>query len=224
MDDDNSLLAEFYYYIIHDESTYNQELNDLYVCYTLTRGLQLHSDQPRRPALPLEIVLRITRHAGFMDPKPALELTTEAVMLVMNIRESGEQKLWYMAAEPLSRVKLASMARIQLVSIVENPKIESIPHTILDAPRTLWAYTPLGPDEKHTGTRGERMLASLYGCANEAEARAVQNLTPSTIISDTFGPEHDITKQLDNGRCPYVVVIAQQPARLIIWKWWEPRF
>ncbi|KAG8735304.1 hypothetical protein FRC10_010754 [Ceratobasidium sp. 414] len=244
MDDENTLLAEFYYYTVGDETTYNQELNDLHVCYTLARGLQLHCDRPRRPALPLEVILRITRHAGFIDPKPDLELASEAVRFALNIRDLGDL-IWYLAG-PLSRVQLASMARMQLVDTIENPKVkvptayypnprrfahftrqitcQIIPYGTLEVPSTLWAFVPFKSDEKWADGNNTDIVASLYACANEDEARALQKLTPDTIIGDTFGPDHEINKQLDKGQCPYVVVISQQPVRLLIWRWWEPRF
>ncbi|KAG9120467.1 hypothetical protein FRC07_004028 [Ceratobasidium sp. 392] len=197
MDHENPLLAEFYYYTIGDKTAYNQELNDLCVCYTLARGLQLHCDRPRRPALPLEVILRIIRHAGFMDPKPDLELTSEAVSFAMNLRESGEPRVWYMAG-PLNRVQLASMARMQLVNLVANPVAKVIPYST-----TLWAFTPLGNDEKcGTEDKNQSIVASLYACSNEEEAQSVQKITPNTIIGDTFGLDHEISKQLDEGRCP----------------------
>ncbi|KAG8678214.1 hypothetical protein FRC08_017969 [Ceratobasidium sp. 394] len=117
------------------------------------------------------------------------------------------------------------MARMQLVNIVENPKAEIIPYGTLNAPSTLWAFIPLGADDKR-GTRdgNPSIVASLYACANAHEARAIQKMTPGTVIKDTFGPDHEISRQLDEGRCPHVMVISQQPARLLIWRWWEPRF
>jgi hypothetical protein len=124
MDDDNLPLAEFFYYTIGDETTYNQELNDLFVCYTFTRGLQFHCDHPRRPALPLEIILRIIRHAGFIDSKPDLRLTTSIEMPAMTIVNSRDtSSIWYMS-EPLSRVQLASMAHVQLERMLESPTVK----------------------------------------------------------------------------------------------------
>ncbi|KAG9103451.1 hypothetical protein FRC06_010757, partial [Ceratobasidium sp. 370] len=200
MDDENSLLAEFYYYTVGDETTYNQELNDLHVCYTLVRGLQLHCDKPWRPALPLEVILRIIRHAGFIDPKPDLRLASEAVRFTLNVRDSGDYSLWYMAG-PLSRAQLASMARMQLVNIVENPRAKMIPYGTSEVPCTQWAFTPFGSDDKcEAGDSNPGIVASLYACSDANEARAVQKLTPSTVIGDTFGPDHEISKELDEGR------------------------
>lgn len=115
MDDyDNLPLAEFYFYTIGDKDVYNQELNDLFVCYTLTRGLQIQCDSPRRPALPLELILRITRFAGFVNHKPDITLTSEAFIFTKSITEGPYSAELYIT-ERLSRVQLASMARLQLV-------------------------------------------------------------------------------------------------------------
>lgn len=139
MDDYNLPLAEFYFYLIGDKTTYNQELNDLFVGYTLARGLQLYCDTPRRPALPLEIILRITRHAGLIDPKPDLFLCSNVFILAKSLIESGGSSDFYISTQ-LSRVQLASMARIQLVNIFKNPKAEvrtviPIPPVLLPSPQ-----------------------------------------------------------------------------------------
>ncbi|KAG8699622.1 hypothetical protein FRC09_006504 [Ceratobasidium sp. 395] len=226
MNHDHALLAEFYYYTIGDKTTYNQELNDLHVCYTLARGLQLHCDRPRRPALPLEVILRIIRHAGFIDPKPDLGLTSVALEFTVHLRDSKNLSMCYWStANPLSRTQLTSMARMQLVDIVKSPRPEIMPYGTSDAPSTLWAFTPLGVDGLYkAGSNSQGIDASLYACSDEDEARVMKKQTPSTTIGDTFGPDHEISKQLDEGRFPYIKVISQRPARLMIWRWWEPRF
>lgn len=122
MDDYDLLLSDFYYYLVGDKTTYNQELNDLFVCYTLTRGLQRHCDHPRRPALPLEIILRITRHAGFIDPKPDLLLTSSVDKFASDLLDDVDTE--FFISFQLSRAQLASMARLQLVSILKTPQIK----------------------------------------------------------------------------------------------------
>lgn len=125
MDDYDLLLSDFYYYLVGDKTTYSQEINDLFVCYTLTRGLQRHCDHPKRPALPLELILRITRHAGFIDPKPDLLLTSDVLTFANSLVDNAGTQEFYMSLR-LSRVQLSSMARLQLVSPFKMPKVKVI--------------------------------------------------------------------------------------------------
>ena len=119
-DDDNfPSLADFYFHTIGDKTVYSSTLDDLFVCYTLTRGMQLESLNPRRPALPLELILRITRFAGFMDvnPDPALTLDVTVPYTL-----PGTHGNLLFLSRKLSRTHLLSMARIHLIpSQIEKP-------------------------------------------------------------------------------------------------------
>ncbi|ELU42943.1 caspase domain-containing protein [Rhizoctonia solani AG-1 IA] len=115
MNDNDVCLAEFYFYTLGDKTVYNQQLNDLFVCYTLSRGLQKPCNSPRRPPLPLELILRIVRFAGFTDPKPDMNLTMDAVILAKTIAHGLSSDLYM--TERLTRAQLASMARLQLIEL-----------------------------------------------------------------------------------------------------------
>lgn len=114
MEDDENFpsLANFYFHIIGDKTAHSSTLDDLFVCYTLARGLQLESLSPRRPALPLEIILRITRFAGFMDVTPDHALTLD-VTTPFQLSNDYSSKSYI--SPKLSRTHLLSMARIHLV-------------------------------------------------------------------------------------------------------------
>jgi hypothetical protein len=104
-------LADFFYHIVGDKSTFSEELENLFVCYTLTRGLRIASTSPRRPSLPLEIILCIIRYAGFIsvNPDPALMLDTSLLPCKHPHLFCGGY-----TTPDLTRVHLTAMARIRL--------------------------------------------------------------------------------------------------------------
>lgn len=109
--DCGSPVADFFYHIVGDKTSYSQELENLFVCYTLTRGLRVESASPRRPSLPTEIILCIIRYAGFVsvNPDPALTLSTSPIPC-----EPPHLFCEAYATPELTRVHLMSMARIRL--------------------------------------------------------------------------------------------------------------
>lgn len=119
MEDDDNFppLADFYFHTVGDKTVYSSTLDDLFVCYALARGLQLESTNPRRPALPLELILRITRFAGFMDVNPDPALTLDVIG--PHVLPGSKQTLLFLS-QKLSRTHLISMARIHLIP----PQIE----------------------------------------------------------------------------------------------------
>ncbi|KAG8690255.1 hypothetical protein FRC08_010587 [Ceratobasidium sp. 394] len=111
MDDDNvPTLADFFFHNVGDEASYSSSLEGLFVCYTLTRGLQLEGTSPRRPAPPLELILRITRFAGYMDANPDPSLTLD-----VDQYDDFFSPPMTCSSPPLSRKHITSMARIHLV-------------------------------------------------------------------------------------------------------------
>jgi hypothetical protein len=240
--DDHDLplaIAEFYFYTIGDKSVYNQELNDLFVCYILARGLQVPCDCPRRPPLPLELILRIIRYAGFVDPKPDMVLTSDAFIFTKSITDGPYSAEFYIT-ERLSRAQLASMARLQLVksgrsvsvSLTNKLRVafifyvQQIFYNCHDLNPRKWAFIPLGTQDEKLGfpDGSKGIVATLFPCRDEAEIEAVESLNDGVIISETFPPDHEIGKQLDDGELPCIVVVSREQARLLVWRWWEPRF
>ncbi|CAE6436186.1 unnamed protein product [Rhizoctonia solani] len=222
MNDNDVPLAEFYFYTVGDKTVYNQQLNDLFLCYTLSRGLQKQCNSPRRPALPLELILRIIRFAGFMDPKPDMNLTVDAMILAKTIAP-GMSSYLYMT-ERLSRTQLASMARLQLI---ELPWDDSGPiYNFDDIHPYTWAFIPLGTQDERFGFTGspKGIVAALFPCRNETEVAAVQTLSEDLVIGETFPLDHVISQQLEEGEIPCVVVISRERARILVWRWWEPKF
>ncbi|KAG8715605.1 hypothetical protein FRC11_002492 [Ceratobasidium sp. 423] len=222
MNDNDVALAEFYFYTLGDKTVYNQQLNDLFVCYTLSRGLQHECDNPRRPALPLELILRITRFAGFIDSKPDLNLTIDANILAKTLTQGLSSDLYM--SERLTRAQLASMARLQ---VVELPWDDSEPaYDSQDMDPYTWAFIPLGMQNERLGFMGSSkgVVAALFPCSNETEASAVQTLSEDVILGNTFPLDHMISQQLEDGEVPCVVVISRERARLLVWRWWEPKF
>ncbi|KAH7337406.1 hypothetical protein B0J17DRAFT_628995 [Rhizoctonia solani] len=222
MNDNDVSLAEFYFYTLGDKTVYNQQLNDLFVCYTLARGLRHESHHPRRPAIPLELILRITRFAGYIDSKPDMDLTVDASILAKTLAHGLSSDLYM--TERLTRTQLASMARLQLVELPWNdsePVYDS--HDI--APYT-WAFIPLGTQDERFGFTGSPtgIVAALFPCRNETEAAAVKTLSEDVAVGDTFTLDHVISQQLEDGEVPCVVVISRERARLLVWRWWEPKF
>lgn len=121
MDDDeySPNLADFFYHIAGDKTGYSASLESLFICYTLARGLQLESTKPRRPGLPLELILRITRYAGFIDANPDPTLTLDVNKPFVTPHTTS--KLY--GSSDLSRTHILSMARIHLVpSSTERPE------------------------------------------------------------------------------------------------------
>lgn len=104
-------LADFFYHIVGDKTVYSQELENLFLCYTLTRGLRIESTSPRRSSLPIEIILCILRYAGFIsvNPDPALTLDTSLIVCKQPHLFCGG----YTTPE-LTRAHLTSMARVRL--------------------------------------------------------------------------------------------------------------
>ncbi|KAF8688693.1 hypothetical protein RHS03_09707, partial [Rhizoctonia solani] len=222
MNDNDVCLAEFYFYTLGDKTVYNQQLNDLFVCYTLSRGLQKPCNSPRRPPLPLELILRIVRFAGFTDPKPDMNLTMDAVILAKTIAHGLSSDLYM--TERLTRAQLASMARLQLI---ELPWDDSEPtYDFHDIHPYTWAFIPLGTQDERFGFTGspKGIVAALFPCRNGTEAAAVQTLSEDVVIGETFPLEHVISQQLEEGEMPCVVVISRERARLLVWRWWEPKF
>ncbi|KAF8607106.1 hypothetical protein BDV93DRAFT_603770 [Ceratobasidium sp. AG-I] len=194
-------LADFFYHIVGDKSTYSQELQDLYVCYTLTRGLQVESTSPRRPALPLELILSITRFAGYIsvNPDPALALE-------MSLIHCADPHLFCggYTTPPLSRAHLSSMARIRLVY---NPPL-----------------LPSFPEYEHNShwdqIEGDGVLI-LRPCIESAPRLSYYSLPR---VRNLFTSDHEVLRRLEGDNPPGVRVIASRPARLLVWKWWEPKF
>ncbi|CAE6415218.1 unnamed protein product [Rhizoctonia solani] len=222
MNDNDVSLAEFYFYTLGDKTVYNQQLNDLFVCYTLARGLQKECSHPRRPALPLELILRIIRFAGFIDPKPDMNLTLDASIAVKTLAQGFISDLYM--TERLTRAHLASMARLQLVeSSRDDNEATYDPHNMHPF---KWAFVPVGTqNEKPDFTDGPNgMVAALFPCSNEADAAAVQTLSEGVIIADTFTLDHVISQQLEGGEVPCVIVVLRERAKILVWRWWEPKF
>ncbi|CAE7195927.1 unnamed protein product [Rhizoctonia solani] len=221
MNDNDASLAEFYFYTLGDKTVYNQQLHDLFVCYTLVRGLQKECSHPRRPPLPLELILRITRFAGFIDSKPDMSLTIDASILAKTLARGFSSDLYM--TERLSRAQLASMARLQLV---EMPWDDSEPAYDSNMSPYTWAFIPLGTQSERFGPTGSPngIVAALFSCRNEAEADAARALSEDVVIGDTFSLDHVINQQLEDGELPCVVVISRERARILVWRWWEPKF
>ena len=114
MDDNDSLptLGDFFFHIAGDKTAHTATLEDLFVCYTLARGLQREVTDPRRPALPLEVILRITRFAGFVDANPDPGLTR-----LVNVPFEKPPGVELFVSQPLSRTHVLSMARIHLAPL-----------------------------------------------------------------------------------------------------------
>ncbi|CAE6496414.1 unnamed protein product [Rhizoctonia solani] len=222
MNDNDVALAEFYFYTLGDKTVYNQQLNDLFVCYTLSRGLRYECDHPRRPALPLELILRITRYAGFIDSKPDLNLTADANILAKSLTQGLSSDLYM--TDKLTRAQLASMARLQFIELLWDDS--EPPYGSQDTSPYTWAFIPLGTQEERLGFMGspKGIVAALFPCRNETEASAVRTLSEDVILGDTFPPDHVISQQLEDGEVPCVVVISRVRARLLVWRWWEPKF
>ncbi|KAL5639942.1 hypothetical protein ACGC1H_006490 [Rhizoctonia solani] len=223
MNDNDFSLAEFYFYTLGDKTVYNQQLNDLFVCYTLARGLQQECSHPRRPALPLELILRITRFAGFIDSKPDMNLTLDVSLVVKTLTQGFISDLYM--TEKLTRAQLASMARLQLVKLSwDDSELTYDSHNM--NPYT-WAFIPVGTlseqqPEFRNGLNG--MVAALFPCSNEADAAAVQTLSEGVIVADTFTLDHVISQQLEGGEVPNVIVVLRERAKILVWRWWEPKF
>lgn len=116
MDDEDNLptLGDFFFQCTGDETIYNEALEVLFICYTLTRGLQAGGSNPRRPAIPLELILRIIRLAGYTDanPDPTLTLNVDVPHT-----PPGYPNIQIFTSSNLSHTHLISMARIHLVPL-----------------------------------------------------------------------------------------------------------
>ncbi|KAG8703796.1 hypothetical protein FRC09_003934 [Ceratobasidium sp. 395] len=210
MDDESNLpdLADFFFHNCGDKTSYSSSLEGLFVCYTLTRGLQLEGVNPRRPALPLELILRITRFAGYMDANPDPSLTLD-----INLPDDFIDELRpNYHSPPLSRRHIASMARIHIVQ-------------------------PLDPNDLPTGLPFylECKFNSFGQCAliSRKDGSRV-DLIPADISWDTpdkfdlicipnhFTPDYmqHLFKQ-DN--VPIAIGFGRK-AQVLFWKWWAPKF
>jgi hypothetical protein len=104
--------ADFFYHIVGDKTSYSQELENLFACYTLTRGLRQESVCPRRPSLPLEIIMCIIRYAGFMSVNPDPTLTLKAQLIAC---KHPHLFCGGYSTPPLTVAHLNYMARLRLV-------------------------------------------------------------------------------------------------------------
>ncbi|KAF8592817.1 hypothetical protein BDV93DRAFT_612437 [Ceratobasidium sp. AG-I] len=223
-DDDNCPpLADFFFYIAGDKTAYSSTLDDLFVCYTLTRGLQLESINPRRSALPLEIILHITHFAGFMDAKPDPTFTLDVSILPQLSKDHRPPKLYL--SPKLSRVHLLSMARIHLVP----PQVQGSYGVSFHG--CCHAFGPIGSCELRTNMEKSTMviLPSLRGkcrrtlryymlpfekASHTNDKALVPNHFTHAFLQDFFSQEPT----------PSVQVASPFPARVLFWRWWEPKF
>lgn len=172
-------LADFFYHIVGDKSTYSQDLQDLYVCYTLTRGLQIESTSPRRPALPLELILCITRFAGYVsvNPDPALTLETSMIHCADPHMFCGGY-----TTPPFSRTHFASMARTRLS--YDPPLFPGFP---VSTSTDYLIFVPTRLDRNTNTTRtGTKLRAKTYSFFAHASQTVAASRTTPFPESETY--------------------------------------
>ncbi|KAF8701261.1 rds2-regulator of drug sensitivity, partial [Rhizoctonia solani] len=193
------IVADFFYHIVGDKTSYSQELENLFVCYTLTRGLRQESPCRRRPSLPLEIILSIIRYAGFMsvNPDPALALETQIVPCKHPHLFCGGY-----STPPLSRIHLNFMARLRLSyepGVLSSEFPSGYEHNI------AW--------DQHT-SEGHLVLRP---CISPTSRSPIYSLPRAP---NHFTPDNEIFDHTDK----MIRVVSSRPARLLVWRWWEPKF
>ncbi|KAF8607105.1 hypothetical protein BDV93DRAFT_520015, partial [Ceratobasidium sp. AG-I] len=167
-------------------------------------------------ALPLEIILRITRFAGFTDVNPDPSLTID-LTLGLEISESSETKLF--VSPRITRTHLISMARIHLIPLhLERPEhIPSISYCfafgpitqcrLLTIPTMLSMVIPLLPDTWRT----RHYRIPRFTNANEI------------LVPNHFTPDF-MQEYLTQENAPAVLMANGMPARVLFWRWWQPKF
>ncbi|KAG8715929.1 hypothetical protein FRC08_010013 [Ceratobasidium sp. 394] len=206
-DDNLPTLADFFFHNAGDETSYSSSLEGLFVCYTLTRGLQLEGTNPRRRALPLELILRITRFAGYMDANPDPSLT-------LNV-DQYDFSLPFMnfCSPPLSRKHITSMARIHFVSQVSEERPNQFPFS------SMHSFEPFSECQvlldRTDGLSTVLLSGNDWHPQKPKSARRV-------YVPNRFTPDymHCIFGQ-DN---TVVQVQCEVPADVLFWRWWEPKF
>ncbi|KAG9099525.1 hypothetical protein FS749_001081 [Ceratobasidium sp. UAMH 11750] len=206
MDDDDNLptLADFFFHA-GDKTSYSSSLEGLFVCYTLTRGLQLEGTNPRRPALPLELILRITRFAGYMDAKPDPSLT-------LNV--DRPDKVFWFCSPPLSRKHLTSMARIHFVPLQVKKRPKLLPPF-----SALHSFEPFGECQVISSKYKSPTLLLL---GNDWFLWTIRKLGGRVRTPNHFPPDY-MVQIFGQGDTP-VRVACGAPAQVLFWRWWEPKF
>ncbi|KAG8751466.1 hypothetical protein FRC12_012429 [Ceratobasidium sp. 428] len=224
MDDHNDfpILAEFFYHAVGDKSAYSPSLESLFVCYTLTRGLRVEGSSPRRPALPLEIILQVIRLVGYTDAKPDPTLT-----LCMDKFEKYDSshplvQLWCISPK-LTRKHLASIARIQIIPLYDDPAFNPSPETCLSEcifKPFLNCYLIKHPTE--VGFVITPSLSCFY-CQQYSRMMFLNSISKASVLSNPLPSNYLQTFVGDNAIIP-VRIACHVPSRVIFWRYWEPQF
>lgn len=242
MEDDDNFppLAEFYFHTVGDKTAYSSTLNDLFVCYTLTRGLRLESINPRRPALPLELILYITRFAGFMNANPDPSLTLD-LNVAHEVSGSSNMKLYI--SRKLSRTHLISMARIHLIPAqIERPEdVRSLPYCVSMASTLTqnaneteterlfstrkFAFGPVARFRLITSAAGPSMIVPFLTDTWRTRRYRVPRFANANevVVPNHFTPDF-MQNYFTQDITPTVYIANGLPARILFWRWWEPKF
>ncbi|KAH7337422.1 hypothetical protein B0J17DRAFT_662928 [Rhizoctonia solani] len=195
-------IADFFYHIVGDKTSYSQELDNLFVCYTLTRGLRQESTSPRRPSLPLEIILYIIRYAGYMTVNPDPSLTLETLLIPC---KHPHLFCGGYSTPDLSRVHLTCMARLRLSY----------------DPGVLSSEFP--PDYEHNDAWDQHTSEGhiiLRPCVSNRFRSPIHSLPR---VQNHFTPDNGLFNY-SHKESVSIRVVASRPARLLVWRWWEPQF
>ncbi|KAL5639932.1 hypothetical protein ACGC1H_006483 [Rhizoctonia solani] len=195
-------IADFFYHIVGDKTSYSQELENLYVCYTLTCGLRQESTSPRRPSLPLEIILCIIRYAGFMsiNPDPALTLETTLVPCKDPHVFCGGY-----STPVLTGIHLNFMARLRLSY----------------EPGILSSEFP--PEYEHNDAWDQYISEDHLILRPSVSDRSRLLARSLPRVENCFTPDNALF-DYSNKEPMGIRVVASRPARLLVWRWWEPKF
>ncbi|KAG9120468.1 hypothetical protein FRC07_004029 [Ceratobasidium sp. 392] len=207
-DDDGDYLptlADFFFHHCGDKSSYSSSLEGLFVCYTLTRGLQLEGTNPRRPALPLELILRITRFAGYMDANPDPSLT-------LNIDRPNDatpmSPHFAFCSPPLSHRHITSMGRIHVTPMDPNNPF-----------RMNHFYS-----RNTFGVFNKCVLVACRGATIILPSDIwYMSMPPLTPIPNHFTPDY-MRCWLELQKDAAVKIGFKVPAQALFWRWWEPKF
>ncbi|KAF8607103.1 hypothetical protein BDV93DRAFT_301279 [Ceratobasidium sp. AG-I] len=151
----------------------------------------------------------------FMDVNPDPALTLD---ITVPYTLPGAQSHLLFLSRKLSRKHLMSMARIHLIP----PQTEK-PHYVR-APRYCFTFRPIAQCRIVTSPETPwTMIAPFLGNARRTRRYSVPCFPKETLVPNHFTPDF-LQDLFIQEHTPKVYIISRLPARVLFWRWWEPKF
>ncbi|KDQ12448.1 hypothetical protein BOTBODRAFT_34423 [Botryobasidium botryosum FD-172 SS1] len=192
----------------------------LHLFYALARALHFGSSDPPRPALPLEIVIYIMRHAKCLCPPLTLAASDQPASVSSYAGEVYRQR--YLISQPLGQRDIYKMERLVVSTTSRDQGWVSDPHS---GSYSWFDVAIIAPDDTvKTSSAGTLLLWTSHH--NRVAGRNSENL------EGVIEGEHEIWDHLSEGDRIAVFIAAQFPGwanytssgSLRVWHSFEPTF